>query len=100
MVVNGRKKGISRARGFNLYCTEDPFFTQRFKQICETHPHFTLVETGWPKTYTLFNATAFDCPNRHYLKTILYAPTFSPVLTSVTALFDEIAALAKTHQDW
>jgi CDP-glycerol glycerophosphotransferase (TagB/SpsB family) len=34
------------------------------------------------------------------VKTIFYAPTFSPALTSAIALFDEIAALAKNHQGW
>ncbi len=96
-----KKKGHFRERGcFDLYCTQGPFFTQRFEQIRATHPHFTVVETGWPKTDTLFNATSYDWPNRRDVKTILYAPTFSPALTSATALFGEISALAKTHKSW
>jgi hypothetical protein len=96
-----KKKGHFRERGcFDLYCTQGPFFTQRFEQIRATHPHFTVIETGWPKTDTLFKATAYDWPNRRNVKTILYAPTFSPALTSATALFDDITLLAKTHQDW
>jgi CDP-glycerol glycerophosphotransferase (TagB/SpsB family) len=96
-----KKKGHFQERGcFDIYCTQGPFFTHRFERIRATHPHFTVVETGWPKTDTLFNATAYDWPNRRDVKTILYAPTFSPALTSATALFEEIAALAKTHQDW
>ena len=96
-----KKKGHFRERGcFDLYCTQGPFFTKRFKQIRATHPHFTVIETGWPKTDTLFNATAYDWPNKRDVKTILYAPTFSPALTSASALFEEIAVLAKTHRDW
>jgi len=96
-----KKKGHFRERGcFDLYCTQGPFFTQKFEQIRASHPHFTVVETGWPKADTLFSATAYHWPNRRDVKTILYAPTFSPALTSATALFDEISALAKTHKDW
>jgi CDP-glycerol glycerophosphotransferase (TagB/SpsB family) len=96
-----KKKGHFRERGcFDLYCTQGPFFTQKFERIRANHPHFTAVETGWPKADTLFSATAYDWPNRRDVKTILYAPTFSPALTSATALFDEINALAKTHKDW
>ena len=96
-----KKKGHFRERGcFDLYCTQGPFFTQKFEQIRASHPYFTVVETGWPKADTLFSATAYHWPNRRDVKTILYAPTFSPALTSATALFDEISALAKTHKDW
>jgi CDP-glycerol glycerophosphotransferase (TagB/SpsB family) len=96
-----KKKGHFRERGcFDLYCTQGPFFTNRFEQIRANHPHFTVIETGWPKTDTLFNATAYDWPNKRDVKTILYAPTFSPALTSASALFEDIAVLAKTHQDW
>lgn len=96
-----KKKGHFRERGcFDLYCTQGPFFTQRFKQIRANHPHFTVIETGWPKTDTLFNATAYNWPNKRDVKTILYAPTFSPALTSANALFDEIAVLARNHKEW
>lgn len=96
-----KKKGHFRERGcFDLYCTQGPFFTRRFEQIRATHPHFSVIETGWPKTDTLINATAYNWPNKRKVKTILYAPTFSPALTSASALFAEIAVLAKTHLDW
>lgn len=96
-----KKKGHFRERGcFDLYCTQGPFFTERFEQIRTTRPYFTVVETGWPKTDTLFNAEAYVWPNKRDVKTILYAPTFSPALTSASALFEEIAKLAKTHLDW
>jgi len=96
-----KKKGHFRERGcFDLYCTQGPFFTKRFEQIRATHRHFTVIETGWPKTDTLFNAQGYDWPNKRDVKTILYAPTFSPALSSANALFEEIALLAKTHQSW
>lgn len=96
-----KKKGHFRDRGcFDLYCTQGPFFTERFEQIRAAHPHFTVIETGWPKTDSLFNAPKYDWPSKRDVKTILYAPTFSPALSSATALFEEIAKLAKTHLDW
>jgi CDP-glycerol glycerophosphotransferase (TagB/SpsB family) len=96
-----KKKGHLRIRGcFDLYCTQGPFFTDRFNQIRATHPHFSVIETGWPKTDTLFNASDYDWPSKRDVKTILFAPTFSPALTSATALFEEIAKLSKTHLDW
>jgi CDP-glycerol glycerophosphotransferase (TagB/SpsB family) len=96
-----KKKGHFRERGcFDLYCTQGPFFTNRFEQIRATHPHFSVIETGWPKTDTLFNASAYDWPSKRDVKTILYAPTFSPALSSASALFEEIALLAKSNQDW
>jgi len=96
-----KKKGHFRERGcFDLYCTQGPFFTNRFEQIRATHPHFSVIETGWPKTDVLFNAKAYDWPNKRDVKTILYAPTFSPALTSASALFADISVIAKTHQDW
>lgn len=96
-----KKKGHFRERGcFDLYCTQGPFFTKRFEQIRATHAHFTVIETGWPKTDTLFNAPSYVWPSKRNVKTILYAPTFSPALTSAGALYDEISRLAKTHRDW
>ncbi|WP_339725785.1 CDP-glycerol glycerophosphotransferase family protein [uncultured Paraglaciecola sp.] len=96
-----KKKGHFRERGcFDLYCTQGPFFTARFEQIRAAHPHFTVIETGWPKTDTLFNVKAYEWPGKRDVKTILYAPTFSPALSSASALFAEIAQLAKIHHDW
>ncbi|MEP1446424.1 MAG: CDP-glycerol glycerophosphotransferase family protein [Paraglaciecola sp.] len=96
-----KKKGHFRERGcFDLYCTQGPFFTQRFEKMHAEHPHFSVIETGWPKTDTLFNAKAYDWPNKRDAKTILYAPTFSPALSSASALFSEISQLSKTHNEW
>jgi CDP-glycerol glycerophosphotransferase (TagB/SpsB family) len=95
-----KKKGHLRIRGcFDLYCTQGPFFTQKFNQLKIRHPHFNVVETGWPKVDTLFNAKAYTWPNQRSAKTILYAPTFSPALTSAQALYEEIGRLSK-NQEW
>ena len=90
-----KKKGHFRIREcFDLYCTQGPFFTQAFKDLRSRHPHFTVRETGWPKLDPLFsgleNANYNDVPH------ILFAPTFSPKLTSAPALLEQITTLSRT----
>lgn len=92
------KKGHFRIRGmFDLYCTFGPLTTAPFERLARQHGWFKVVETGWPKVDPLFAASSQghgDGPPR-----ILYAPTFSPSLTSTTALAPAIAAIV-AHRDW
>ncbi|MDX3772593.1 CDP-glycerol glycerophosphotransferase family protein [Chromatiaceae bacterium AAb-1] len=90
-----KKKGHWRIRGcFDLYCTQGPFFTRKFNQLQQEHGHFLVAETGWPK---LDNKPAPTTPQPDQPATILYAPTFSPSLTSVPDLFDQIISLSHRH---
>ncbi len=94
-----KKKGHFRIRGcFDLYCTQGPFFTKKFEELRAQHPHFTVKETGWTKLDNLFKTSHADASTNKQ-PVILYAPTFSPSLTSTDALFEEIVALSKKH-DW
>jgi CDP-glycerol glycerophosphotransferase (TagB/SpsB family) len=95
-----KKKGHFIIRGFfDLYCTQGPLFTKKFEQLKLAHPHFNVVETGWPKMDSLFNTPPYEWSNhKPSLKTILYAPTFSPSLTSAPALFEEISRLTKQNK--
>lgn len=94
-----KKKGHFVIRDcFDLYCTQGPLFTNKFKQLAQKHPFFDVVETGWPKLDTLFNTSPLTVNNPD-LPCILYAPTFSPALTSAADLFDEIVHLSHT-QNW
>lgn len=94
----GLKKGHFRIRGmFDLFCTFGPKNTVRFKQLAEEHGWFKVVETGWPKMDPLF-ASAGDGERRG--NTVLYAPTFSPSLTSAPALANEIARIVAARPDW
>ena len=89
-----KKKGHWRIRGFfDLYCTQGPFFTQRFLAERETHPHFDVVETGWPKLDPLFQESS-EVKETGSQPTILFAPTFSPSLTSAPALLQEIKRIS------
>ncbi len=94
-----KKKGHFVIRDFfDLYCTHGPATTSRFNLLAKQHGFFDVVETGWPKLDHLF--TTPTMPIREQLhaqdkKIILYAPTFSPALTSAPALFDEIKRLSE-----
>ncbi len=90
-----KKKGHFHIRGcFDLYCTQGPFFTDKFLELRQEHPHFTVKETGWTKLDNLFSV---DSQNTDVKETteILYAPTFSPSFTSADDLFDSICDLSR-----
>jgi CDP-glycerol glycerophosphotransferase (TagB/SpsB family) len=92
------KKGHFRIRGmFDLFCTFGPSTTGPFEALAKRHRWFRVVETGWPKVDPLFDAP----PRREEgtPKRILYAPTFSPSLTSAPDLAGAIAGIV-ARRDW
>lgn len=98
----GEKKGHFRIRHyFDLYLTQGPYFTTKFKELSLQHKNFNVVETGWPKLdvygtdkdkYTLEKQELLKSKKAKYI--VLYAPTFSPSLTSAPFLQEEIKSLA------
>ena len=98
----GEKKGHFRIRHyFDLYLTQGPYFTNKFIELSEKYKNFEVIETGWSKLdiYSK-NLHQFDT-EKEVLKSvhkadkiILYAPTFSPSLTSAPHLKYEIEVLA------
>jgi hypothetical protein len=94
-----KKKGHFIIRDFfDLYCTHGPATTTRFNQLANKHGFFDVVETGWPKLDYLFTTppmTTSKAIHAENKKIILYAPTFSPALTSAPALFTEIKRLSE-----
>ncbi len=94
------KKNKFRIRGyFDLYCTQGPMTTRGFIEQRQSNPSFDIVETGWPKLDALFTPQPETLRYTSNAKTILYAPTFSPKLTSTYALYDEIKRLSQS-QPW
>lgn len=99
----GEKKGHFRIRNyFDLYLTQGPYFTTKFKVFAEKHLNFKVIETGWPKldvygknlnTYTEEKEQLLNQYKAEHL--VLFAPTFSPRLTSAPYLLSEIERLAK-----
>jgi len=98
----GEKKGHFRIRKyFDLYLTQGPYFTSRFKRLAKRYKDFDVIETGWPKLDQLFlekelyNQEKQKLLNEYGVKRIvLYAPTFSPSLTSANLLKQEVSNLA------
>lgn len=98
----GEKGGHFRIRQyFDLYLTQGPYFTNRFKELAQKHQNFEVIETGWPKLDVF--STDKDKYGKekeallekfHTDTIILYAPTFSPSLTSAPYLRKEIKNLA------
>ena len=98
----GEKKGHFRIRHyFDLYLTQGPYFTERFKQLSLKYKNFDVIETGWSKLDNLFNQkNNYNTEKLNILeetgteKIVLYAPTFSPSLTSAVTLKNEIVKIA------
>ena len=98
----GEKKGHFRIRNyFDLYLTQGPYFTRWFSKAANTHKDFSVVETGWPKLDIYGKELhKYDSDKLSLLKKysakkiILYAPTFSPSLTSAPHLLSQIEELA------
>lgn len=98
----GEKQGHFRIRNyFDLYLTQGPYFTERFLEFARKHRDFQVTETGWCKLDPLYQNheaylnekdTLLQKANRK--KLLLYAPTFSPSLTSATSARNEIFELA------
>jgi hypothetical protein len=99
----GEKKGHFRIRHyFDLYLTPGPFFTKKFKELSLRYKNFEVQETGWSKldVYStdidLYKHDKSMLLEKHQAENIiLYAPTFSPSLTSAQSLIKEIEFLAE-----
>lgn len=100
----GEKKGHFRIRHyFDLYFTQGPYFTERFNHLKQRYKDFDVIETGWPKLDAYANNPLEIAQQKRDLLAkhdarhlILYAPTFSPSLTSAAAFLPEIEKLAQT----
>ncbi|HLT52146.1 MAG TPA: CDP-glycerol glycerophosphotransferase family protein [Arenibacter sp.] len=98
----GEKKGHFRIRHyFDLYLTQGPYFTAKFNELKKIHKDFEVIETGWPKLDVYSSEkNKYDFEKKAILeqfktdRIILYAPTFSPSLTSAPFLLKEIKDLA------
>ena len=99
----GEKKGHFRIRHyFDLYLTQGPYFTNTFNQLKAIHKNFDVIETGWPKLDIYgSDRSLYDAEKSNLIKTykakyiLLYAPTFSPKLTSAPFLLEQIKILAQ-----
>lgn len=99
--VNKRNesKGHFRIRGFfDLYCTQGPSTTTKFKELEKKHQHFKVVETGWSKVDILFPVEEKTAEHK---PTIFIASTFTERLSLAhnTEVFNKLLTLIKT-ENW
>ena len=98
----GEKKGHFRIRNyFDLYLTQGPYFTKVFLENKKIHKDFEVIETGWSRIDNLFKKNSELVKRKKNLlekynkdKILLYAPTFSPKLTSASYLKKEIISIS------
>jgi len=93
-----QKDGFShfRIRGFfDLYCTQGPTTTRNFKAQAKKHPHFEVIETGWPKVDPLFPLPETEPA---IIPHIMIASTFTERLSLAFSdtIFKEIERLSNT----
>ncbi|MDE1190526.1 MAG: CDP-glycerol glycerophosphotransferase family protein [Arachidicoccus sp.] len=86
---NSDKRSINdhfNIRGFfDLYCTQGPSTTEKFKALQKKHPHFDVIETGWSKMDPLFQDTTKII---NEIPVIMIASTFTERLS--LALKDDV----------
>lgn len=105
---------------FDIYMTQGPYFTQEFEKLQRKYGDFEVLETGWTRQDWIarhrddFREEKAQLLREHGCERIvLYAPTFSPRLTSLPkikrALIDlveqkKVLLLIKLHpltcQEW
>ena len=99
----GEKKGHWIIRHyFDTYFTQGPHFTEGFRKLAEKHGNFEVLETGWPrqdwvhKHLNDFAEEKARILQKHGKeKIVLYAPTFSPSLTSLPVMKDALVELTR-----
>jgi CDP-glycerol glycerophosphotransferase (TagB/SpsB family) len=88
-----------RIRGwFDLYCTHAERDTAKFRELAETHRHFSVAHTGWPKLDPLLSQPVRGQRVRGEGEppVVFYASTFSRSVTSAPALVEKIGELARS----
>ncbi|MDR2130375.1 MAG: CDP-glycerol glycerophosphotransferase family protein [Odoribacteraceae bacterium] len=95
------KKGHWIIRHYlDLYLTQGPYFTARFRRLAARYKDFEVVETGWTRQDWIHaHLHDFDREKEALLRAhgreevVLYAPTFSPSLTSLPFLKEALERL-------
>lgn len=87
-----------KVRGcFDLYCTQGPSTTSKFKELQQKHGNFNVVETGWSTFDKLF--TSKPDKKKNIRPTIFLGSTFSKRLTQAKYIFPQVKQLSET-MDW
>lgn len=85
---------------YDMYMTQGPYFTQEFLKLQEMYKDFEVVETGWTRQdWIARHRHDFEEERKALLwnngcdKMVLYAPTFSPKLSSLPKIKDDLIRL-------
>lgn len=78
---------------FDLYCTQGPATTNKFKELAEKYKYFRVVETGWPTLDPLFIDNEKE---KKPQPTILMCSTFSRNLTCAPHLYEQVKKLSNS----
>ena len=92
--TRNKPDGYFALRGwFDVYCTQGPAGTGRFRDLERQHGYFKVYETGWPKFDSFFGRSLPPEEPRSEL-TVLYSTTFSRGISSAWVMKDELRRLA------
>lgn len=91
-------------RYFDTYFTQGPYFTSHFQALAKEYGDFEVLETGWTRQdWVHANLHTYDDRRAELLKRygksriVLYAPTFSPKLTSLPHIKEQLRQLASAE---
>ncbi len=91
-------------RYFDTYFTQGPFFTRGFEKLSKKYRDFEVLETGWPRQDWIFqHKNDFETQKQELLskhgkkELVLYAPTFSPSLTSLPKFKEGLKEFVKNN---
>ena len=79
---------------FDLYCTQGPSSTSKFKELAKKYGSFNVEETGWCKLDPLFPINKKDSSTK---KSIFFASTFSPRFSKAKVLFPLMLEMMKKY---
>jgi len=80
---------------FDLYCTQGPSSTGKFKELAQKYGSFEVQETGWCKLDPLFPVKSNE--NSSDKKSIFFASTFSPRFSKAKVLYPLIFDMMKKY---
>ncbi len=80
---------------FDLYCTQGPSSTSKFKELAVEYGSFEVQETGWCKLDPLFPVKRIE--NSIEKKSIFFASTFSPRFSKAKVLYPLILEMMEKY---
>lgn len=90
---------------FDIYMTQGPYFTREFEKLQQQYGDFEVIETGWTRQdWTARHRHDFDGERQRLLQEhgrqhiVLYAPTFSPRVSSLPKLKEALVTLVEQRQ--